>query len=75
MLHDDLVTMETMVYECHIDNDLGFADIRETPKIDKLRLMMSRVSAGKNITVKCSDGKVRISSNVHTNLHIQTTQN
>lgn len=44
LLHDDLVTMETLVYECHIDDELTFEDMKTMPHIDRLRLMMSCVS-------------------------------
>ncbi|KAK2171518.1 hypothetical protein NP493_1055g01018 [Ridgeia piscesae] len=33
--------METLVYECHIDDTLTFEDMKTMPLIDRLRLMMS----------------------------------
>ena len=36
--------METLVYKCHVDDSLTFEDMRKTPPIDQLRLMMCSVS-------------------------------
>ena len=48
VLQNDLITMETLVYECHIEDSLALDDIQNMPDIDKIRLMMSRV--GENVT-------------------------
>ena len=39
-----MVTMETLVYECFMDESLTFEDFEKMEDIDKLRLLMSRVS-------------------------------
>ena len=43
-LRDDLLTLETLVYECRVEDSLGLSDIQAMPDIDKLRLMMMGVS-------------------------------
>ena len=42
-LRDDLLTLETLVYECRVEDSLGLSDIQAMPDIDKLRLMMMGV--------------------------------
>ena len=42
-LYDDLVTMDTLVYDCLVDESLTFKHMLDMPDIDRLRLMMSRV--------------------------------
>ena len=43
-LYDDLLTMETLVYECYIDDTLTFQELRAMPDLEKLQLIMSKVS-------------------------------
>ena len=44
-IHDALVTLNTLVYECHVDDSISL-DILTMPFIDQLRLMMMRVRIG-----------------------------
>lgn len=44
LLCDDLVTMETLVYETTCDLSLTFKDLQQLDDIDKLRLLMKNVS-------------------------------
>lgn len=41
---DDLVTMEMLVYSCHVDESLTFKQLQEMADYDKLELIMSKVS-------------------------------
>lgn len=43
LLYDDLCTMATLVYECHIDCSITFEHIRSMSLLERLRLMMNRV--------------------------------
>lgn len=45
MLGDDLVTMETLVYEASCELSLTFKDLQQLSDIDKLHLLMKNVSA------------------------------
>ncbi|XP_067139001.1 NBAS subunit of NRZ tethering complex-like [Centruroides vittatus] len=40
-LHDDLVIMETLVYECHVDKPLSFQELENMSDNDRLQLLMS----------------------------------
>ena len=40
---DDLVTMEMLVYDCHIDDSLTFQQLRGMADYDKLELIMKQV--------------------------------
>ena len=40
---DDLVTMEMLVYDCHIDDSLTFEQLRGMADYDKLELIMKQV--------------------------------
>ena len=42
-LLDNLVTMEMLVYECHMDESLTFDDLQKMADYDKLELIMSKV--------------------------------
>ncbi len=44
VLYDDLVTMEMMVYECNVEEGFTLRHLQQMPDIDRLRLMMSKVS-------------------------------
>ncbi|XP_053405478.1 NBAS subunit of NRZ tethering complex-like [Mercenaria mercenaria] len=41
---DDLVTMDMLVYSCHIDETLTFEELQEMADYDKLELLMSKSS-------------------------------
>ncbi|XP_077988543.1 NBAS subunit of NRZ tethering complex-like [Glandiceps talaboti] len=41
-LHDDLVTMETLIYECFTEPSMTFEDFQKLEDIDKLRLLLSK---------------------------------
>ena len=43
LLYDDLCTMSTLVYECHVDCSVTFEHVRSMSPIERLRLMMNRV--------------------------------
>lgn len=45
LLCDDLVTMETLVYETSCDLSLTLRDLQQLSDIDKLHLLMKNVSA------------------------------
>lgn len=42
-LYDDLVTMETMVYECGLDEGVVFEELRTMTDLQKLQLLLSKV--------------------------------
>lgn len=44
LLYDDLETMETLVYECNIDDSLTLEHLREMPHSEKVALMMNKVN-------------------------------
>lgn len=44
LLADDLVTMETLVYEASCELSLTLKDLQQLGDIDKLRLLMKNVS-------------------------------
>ena len=37
--------METLVYECHIDDSVTLEHLRDMPNIEKVALMMNKVTA------------------------------
>lgn len=43
LLSDDLVTLETLVYEADCDVSLTLKDLQQIKDIDKLRLLMENV--------------------------------
>lgn len=45
-LCDDLITMETLVYETSCELSLTLKDLQQLSGIDKLRLLMKNVSGG-----------------------------
>nr|KAG5692694.1 hypothetical protein BaRGS_008557 [Batillaria attramentaria] len=49
-LLDDLVTMETLVYECGVGDSLTFAALRDMPDYARIELMMDKVA---NPVVQC----------------------
>ena len=44
MIVDDLVTMEMLVYDCHIDDTLTFQQLQEMADYEKLELIMKQVN-------------------------------
>ena len=42
-LYDDLLTMETLVYECSVDSNFTFSQLQEMSNIERIHLMMSKV--------------------------------
>lgn len=51
LLCDDLVTMETLVYETSCDLSLTLKELQQLSDIDKLHLLMKNVSAAKSFFV------------------------
>jgi len=42
-VHDDMVTMETLVYSCHMEESLTFEHLQEMTDYEKVELIMSKV--------------------------------
>jgi len=53
-LYDDLHTMSTLVYECHVDCGVTFDSVRRMSAIERLQLMMDRVFVCNNTTESSS---------------------
>ena len=42
---DDLVTMEMLVYSCHVDDSLTFQQLQQMADYEKLELIMKQVNS------------------------------